>query len=480
MRRATRLLVLGGLVVGAGILAACGGGSSSSSSSSAAGSGTAAAGGIKTGSQLSGEITVLYTNNYVFNSQELAKKWWDAIAGEWASKYPNVKLNLVGVGGTDVDLMNKAALEFKGSGAPDVLQLPTTYVSQFGGSNYLLPLDKYVADASLAPWWQNFPKNVQDLGRLNGTLYAIDCGNNDSALVFNQDILSKAGVTMPWQPKTWSDVLDAARKVKQAEPSVWPVWVAAGVAAGPTNVLQGSGNLLFGTDTPTMFDDSSKKWVVDSPGLRSTLGFYQSVYKEGLGAPTSELFRPDAVGRPPLLFKDGKLAIAVGSNWYPTVWVEPESAAPWPEGLKIMGISPVPTENGGGQGGASTIGGWAFGIGSKSKNPDAAWAFIQMASEPQNMLNEALWSGFVPPDTTVGQMPEFVNYAPPFQAAFNDYAKYGLPLPTDPNFPVYARGLNTATGKLAQTPSTSVDDAIKILTDTVTQQLGSDAVTTIK
>ena len=39
-------------------------------------------------------------------------------------------------------------------------------------------------------------------------------------------------------------------------------------------------------------------------------------------------------------------------------------------------------------------------MGAHSKNPDAAWAFIQMASEPKNMLTEAIWSGFVPPDQT--------------------------------------------------------------------------------
>ncbi len=118
-----------------------------------------------------------------------------------------------------------------------------------------------------------------------------------------------------------------------------------------------------------MYDAKTKKWVVDSPGLRDVLNFYRTVYSEGLGAPTSELFRPDSVGRPPLLFSQGKLAIAFGSNWYPTVWVDPKSAAPWKAGAKVAGIAPIPTENGQAPGGASTIGGWAFAMGANSKNP---------------------------------------------------------------------------------------------------------------
>lgn len=429
----------------------------------------------------SGQITVLYSYNYVFNSDALAKRWWNAIAKEWKKTYPNVKLNLVGTGGTDIDEMNKAALLFRSkSTAPDVIQLPTTFISQFGSSGYLLPLDKYVKSSSSAPFWKNFPTNVQDIGRLNGTLYAIDCGNNDSAIVYNKKILEKAGIKMPWKPKTWNDILTAARKVKAKVPGVWPLWLAAGVAAGPTNVLQGSGNMILGTKTPTMFDSKTQKWVVDSPGIRATMQFYHSVYSEGLGAPTSELFRPDAVGRPPLLFKEGKLAIGIGSNWYPTVWVDPSSAAPWKAGLKTAGIAPLPTQNGQAPGAASTIGGWAYALGSATKNPQAAWAFIKMAEEPHNLLTTALWSGFVPPDHTVGQLKQFINYAPPFMAAFNDVAKYGQPLPSNGNFPIYARALNTATGAFAQHPNTTVAQALALLKSGVVQQLGADKVETLK
>jgi len=423
-----------------------------------------------------GTLTVLYSNNYVFNSDSLAAKWWGGIAKQWKAKYPNVTLKLVGTGGTDVDEMNKAALLFRSpSTAPDVLQLPTSYISQFAGSGFLLGLDKFVSSPQSAPFWAGFPKGVQDMGRFNNTLYAINDGNNDSGIVYNKTILAKAGIKMPWHPRTWNDVVAAAKAVKQSSPGVYPLWLAAGVAAGPTNVLQGSGNLIYGTHGGSMFDPSTKKWIVDSPGIRSTFNFYKQIYSQGLGAPTSELFRPDSVGRPPLLFKEGKLAIAIGSNWYPTVWVDPSSAAPWPQGAKEAGIAPVPTENGQ-SAGTSTLGGWAWGIGAQSKNAEAAWAFINLAETPHNLLTTALWAGFVPPDTNVGQMPAFVNYAPPFQAAFNDYQKYGQALPTDQNFPVYARALNTATGMFAQNPSTTVAQALNTLKSGVTQQLGSSKV----
>lgn len=458
-----RLSALAAVLLAATALAACGGSSGGSSSG---------------GTHM---LTVLYSNNYVFNSDSLAKQWWSGIAKQWAKLYPNVKLNLQGTGGTDVDLMNKAAVLFRSaSTTPDVIQLPTTYVGEFSGSGYLLPLNSYVSGSSAPAFWTGMPKGVQEMSTIKGQVYAVNAGNNDSAILYNKTMLRKAGIALPWNPKNWQDILTVAAAVKKANPGVWPLWLAAGVAAGPTNVLQGIGNLIYGSTHPTMFDTKTGKWVVDSPGLRAALQFYQSMFKNGLGAPTSQLFRTDAVGQPPLLMKQGKLAISIGSNWYPTVWVNPQSAAPWAQAKSLVGVAPVPTQNGQAPGGASTIGGWAFAIAKSSPNATMAWNFIKLAQNPQNQLNTALWSGFVPPDLSVGQQAPFVNFAPPFQAAFNDYSKYGVALPNDVNFTVYARALNTVTGDFAQNPNMSISQALTTMSNLITQQLGADSVETLK
>jgi multiple sugar transport system substrate-binding protein len=451
---------LGAAVLGAGVLAACG---------------SSAAGGSSGGKTL----TVLYSNNYVFNSDALANQWWGSIAKQWKKLYPNVKLNLLGTGGTDVDLMNKAAVMFRSpSTTPDVIQLPTTYVGEFAGSGYLLPLNQYVSGGSAPAFWTGMPKGVQQISTIGGQVYAVNAGNNDSAILYNKPMLEKAGIKMPWQPKTWQDILTAAEAVKKADPGVWPLWLAAGVAAGPTNVLQGIGNMIDGSTNPVMFDSKTNKWVVNSPGLRATLQFYKTVSVDGLNAPTSQLFRTDSVGQPPLLMAQGKLAISIGSNWYPTVWVQSNSGAPWPQGATKVGVAPIPTESGQAPGATSTIGGWAYAISKASKNDTMAWNFIKLAQDPTNQLDTALWSGFVPPDLSVGTLAPFVNYAPPFQAAFNLYSKYGVPLPNNTNFTVYARALNTVTGDFAQNPGTSISSALSTMSSLVTQQLGSSSVET--
>jgi multiple sugar transport system substrate-binding protein len=292
--------------------------------------------------------------------------------------------------------------------------------------------------------------------------------------MYNNAMLKKAGIDVPWKPKTWDEILDAARKVKAANPGIVPFWAAAGTSAGPTGILQGSGNLVYGSSTPVMFDDKTQKWVVKSPGLTEVMQFYKTLYSEGLGASTSDLFNPKAVGRPVAMMKDQQLAMALGSNWYAAAWHEENRH--WENAKDEAGTAAIPTSKGQAPGAASTLGGWAFAISKSSKNADLAWKLVKVLESDQNSLSMATGSGFVPPSQRVGKLPDFVNYAPPFNAAFNDYLPFAKPLPFDGNFPVYARGLGDATGKLAQEPSTSVDDALKILRDTVVNQIGADKV----
>ncbi len=465
MKRLTRIIAPAVGITLLGTAAAC--------SSSSAGSGSSGSG------STSNTVTVLYSNNYVFNSDSLATKWWTGIAKQWKAKYPHTKLVLEGTGGTDIDLMNKAAILFRSpTTTPDVIQMPTTYVAQFAGSNYLAPLNSFVQSAQAKSFWPTMPAGVQQMSAISGQVYAINAGNNNTGLLYNKAMLTKAGVKMPWDPKNWAQILQVAEKVKAANPGVWPLWVASGVAAGPTNVLQGSGNLIFGSSNATMFDAKTKKWVVNSSGIKATLDFYQKMDKMGLGAPTSQLFRADAVGQPPLLMKQGKLAISIGSNWYPTVWASPQSAAPWAAAKTAVGSAPFPTENGQGPGAASTLGGWAYAVSKASKNIQGAEDFIALASTPANQLTTAVWSGFVPPSTPVGEQPLFINFAPPFQADFNSYAKYGAALPNNVNFPVYARALNTVTGDFAQNPNASMSAELAKFSSLVTQQLGPTSVET--
>ena len=352
--------------------------------------------------------------------------------------------------------MNKAALLFRSpSTTPDVIQLPTTYTSQFASSGYLLPLDSLVKSASNAPFWAGMPKNVQDMGRYNGTLYSINNGNNDFGVFYNKTMFKQAGLPTNWQPKNWNDILKAAEAIHKKLPKVAALWLAAGVAAGPTNILQGIGNLIVGTKEPTMFDTKTGSYVVGS-GLSDALellqeGLLRGARRAGLEAVRSGRGRRSAaaVRQAPARDRDrGRqlVPVGVGGEGLAGRTSRPRRRR-WASRRCRPSSGRRPARSRRSAAGASAV---AKG----TKYPQLAWNLVKLMMDPANQLTMAVWAGFVPPDTNIGASKAFVNSAP-FQAQFNDYAKYGAPLPSDANFPIYARAVNTATGDFVQKASST-------------------------
>jgi multiple sugar transport system substrate-binding protein len=425
---------------------------------------------------LKGTISVVYSESYEFDAKNLTDRWWSRIKKEFEKKYPGAHLKQIPVGGTDFDEQKKVALLLRSpSTSPDIVSMETPNVGELAASNYLLSLNKYTkADKS---FWPYVAKSIKNMSTFNGKVYAINSGNNVSMMFYNRAMLKKAGLKLPWHPKTWNDILVAARKVKKANPGVIPLWLHAGVTVGPfVGLVQTAGNLIFGSKTPIMLDHKTQKWVIDSPGLRAMLGFYKTVYSQHLGPPSGSLFGSTAAIQPPDLMRKHKLAMVLGSNWYPGQWVF-KFADPWPTARKEVGVAPVPTQNGQGPKSATTIAGWSWGISRVSKNPDLAWALIKVMQEPKNMLDHANWAGFLPPSSKVAASPAFAKFAPP-QGQFRNYASFATPVPSDPGFPVYGRAINDATGKIAQKPSTSISDALKTIKNDAVNELGSDKVET--
>ena len=88
--------------------------------------------------------------------------------------------------------------------------MPTTYVAQFAGSNYLAPLNSFVQSAQAKSFWPTMPAGVQQMSAIGGQIYAINAGNNNTGLLYNKAMLTKAGVKMPWDPKNWAQILQVA------------------------------------------------------------------------------------------------------------------------------------------------------------------------------------------------------------------------------------------------------------------------------
>jgi multiple sugar transport system substrate-binding protein len=429
-----------------------------------------------TGSTVNGKIVlkVAYGSQFVFLTPQLAITWWTTVAHEFEKAHPNVTVQFTPIPGSYLDIVDKMSLLFRtASTAPDVAELPAGQLGEWASSNYLLPLNKYLPTAT---YWNQFPKSVQDETLINGNYYGVNHGENTNALWYNMPMFRKAGLPVPWHPKTWADVIAAAQKIHAALPSVTPLWLAGGSAGGTIAIQYNGGNLLAGSTDSTIYDSKTGKWVVDSPGLRETLQFYKTLADDGLQAPESELLNPNSVDNLPGLLAKDNTAIAVGANFYGESWVKSTCGPCWTAAPNIMGVTYLPTINGQSPGYASSLGGWELSIGSQTAHAQLAWDFIQTAQQQVNMIDASNWGGWVPPASSANSAPRYVNYAPPYQKFFAQLLPSAQEEPTTAPFTIWGTGFNDATGAIIQNPSTTVAQAISIMQNYITGQLGASKV----
>lgn len=357
MRRQSALIMAA--VMAAATVSGCGGGSSSNGKT------------IKVAYQKFG--------NFI-GADELFKK----IKPVFEQQNPGVKLKLIPIDADENSYYTKLNLMRRSpSTAPDVAYEDTFFVNSDAQAHFLMPLDSRL---SSWPDWSHFVSAAKAAGRAaDGKTYGVPMGTDTRGLWYNKKIFAKAGLPQDWQPKTWNDVLAAARQIKAKVPGVIPLNVYAGKGVGEAASMQGFEMLLYGTNDK-LYDDKTQKWVAPSPGMGASFNFLKTVFSEKLGPTPQQALDPhwsDNVAGQEL--PQGKLAIDLDGSWLPQAWI-PGGANAWPAWSSTLGTTPMPTQNGQAPGKVTLSGGWLLSVGANTKNADAAWKLVQLAMNKENSL----------------------------------------------------------------------------------------------
>jgi multiple sugar transport system substrate-binding protein len=293
---------------------------------------------------------------------------------EFEAKYPGWTVDLAPITSpaendyyTKLDLENQSA-----STAPDVMYEDTFLVNSDVAAGYLAPIDQYLAKW---PDWKEFSKAAQQAAKgADGKIYGVSMGTDTRGLYYNKQVLKKAGIAVPWHPKTWAQVIGAAEAIKAKEPGVTPINVYGGVGEGEGSTMQGFEMFLYGTNN-WLWDSKTAKWEKAGAGFQAALTQYQTIYaKDNLGPSVQQGLLPT-----------GKLGIDLDGSWVTGTWL-PTGPKPWPQWSKVLGITAMPTQNGQGPGHVSLSGGWLLSVGSHAQNKQMAFNFISIALDEKNSL----------------------------------------------------------------------------------------------
>ncbi|WP_333762720.1 extracellular solute-binding protein [Streptomyces sp. IBSBF 2390] len=320
------------------------------------------------------------------NSVKVMDTYLAGIKTQFESKYPGKKVEFVPIKAPDSEYYTKLQQMLRSPRtAPDLVYEDTFLINSDITSGYLKPLDPYLAKW---PDWKRFIGTAKAAARgEDGKTYGVPDGTDTRGLWFDKRVFAKAGLPADWQPKTWDEVLAAARTIKRKVPGVIPINVYTGKPAGEAATMQGFEMLLYGTGdgrTDPLYDAGSKKWITGGRGFRDALRFVETVYKEKLGPDVSDALDPNfATAVRGELLPEGRLGIDLDGSWLPQDWL-PGSGHEWPDWSKRLGLAAMPTQDGQAPGRVSMSGGWTWAIPAKAGNPGLAFDFIRTMQTKDN------------------------------------------------------------------------------------------------
>ncbi|WP_419925762.1 ABC transporter substrate-binding protein [Candidatus Poriferisocius sp.] len=292
----------------------------------------------------------------------------------------------------------------------DVVMIGMFESPQFGANGWLYDLNDFAADT---PEW-----NVDDIipavrGGLSyeGGLYAAPFYAESSFVMYRQDVIDAAGLTMPDAP-TWDELADIARTIDSDEMAGIclrgkPGWGDLGAAF--TTVL----NTFGGTWWLANADGSIGAAQVDQPEFREALEFYVALINDAGQDDAANASFNECLS----LYQNGQVAM-----WYDaTVAAGILEADDSPvKGLNGFALAPTKVTDASGW-----LWAWALAIPQNSSDPDTAWEYVSWATSEDyiNAAGESLPGGWaaVPPGTR-----ESTYANPNYQAAAQAFAQKTL------------------------------------------------------
>lgn len=369
MRR-KRFGVVALTMVGAMALAACG----DDKKSPATGTGASQAPASAAPADVSGTITFWDTTN------EQEQKVFKDLITDFQAKYPGVKVTYQPTAFDGARDKFKTAAQ--GGNAPDVMRAEIAWTPEFADLGYLLPLDGKVDTSD----YLDAPLNYNKYG---DQLWGIPQVTDALALLYNKDLLDKAGVQ---PPTTFEELKAAAGKVKET-------------AKVDGFYMRGDSYWLlpyfygFGGEH-ALVNAEEKKITVNKAENVQALEFVADLMKSPGVAKNTDF--PNDYGNAMTAFKDGKVAMILNGPWASSdilsgkVFKTPDN----------LGIAPIPA---GPAGTGSPVGGHNLVISNTTKNEAAALAFIEFINSAESQAKISKANNTIPTRKSAYDQPDVTS-----------------------------------------------------------------------
>ena len=318
----------------------------------------------------------------------------EKLKGEYEKAHPGTKINFQVMEEGDLRAAVTADVASK-AGQYDIVTIGAYETPQWGANGWLVDLTDplksdaaYDVDDLLAP--------VREAISNDGKQYAVPFYGESSILMYNKEVLDKAGVTLSANP-TWQQVADAAKKVNSSSMSGIcmrgkPGW--GDLFAPLTTVVQTFGGNWY---------DSSWNATVNSAEWKQAVTFYKTLLDQsGEKDPVSYSFNECLTA-----LKEGKSAMWADASVAASMLEADDSPVKGKMGYAHMPVDKT-KESG-------WLWSWNLAVPATTKNKDAAIDFIKWATSKDyhKLVGEKLGWSLVPPGArkSTYELPEYKQAA---------------------------------------------------------------------
>lgn len=385
------------------------------------------------------------------------------------------KVNAIKLPGAGYD--QRIALDLSAGTAADVIQMDSFMVSELASAGYLHPLNEQAA-----AWdqYQYYMKGLLEVASYDGNVYALPTDTDVRMLWYDKSNFEKAGITVPWEPKSWADVLDAAQKLKDAGVQ-YPFQLPAGIKQGEGATMQGFYMALLGADVPEgdrnrLLNRETGQWIGDSPALRKTLELYRKVYHD-IGQPADLNYAADPGAAVREALANDQLGILASGSW--------EDACLWDcngvnlpsreERDAMVGWTPWPGSGDPGTKATTNIsGGWTIGVNSKAADKDLAFKLVTTIFDVGNFKDWTIKNHRMGVRTDISESPEYM--ADPYLAKATALAADTTGRDTIPGYQTVSALVQTMTTEILD--GASVEEVVANYKAALIDEFGEEKVMT--
>ncbi len=311
-------------------------------------------------------------------SEEALKK----MIAKFNEQYPNVKVELQSFGYDDY--FTQLQSKIVGGSAADVFELNFENFVAYASEDVLLDIGDLIGDTS------GFNQTALEAFQYDGKQFGIPNSFSNVVLIYNKDLFDKAGVSYPTDDWTWTEMSEAAKKIRALSADTYGLYRPLSFHEFYKGVKQNGGSLL---------SEDGKNFTVNLPQNVETLEI-MSDWVTGSNVMPSDA-QMGGMGDWDL-FKSGRLGMIVTGIWAFSDFTDNCDFA-WD-----VAVEPGNTAK------ATHFFSNAYVVNKETTNPEAAAAlaaFLAGSKEAAQIRVDASWE--LPPVTYQDVLDSYLKVTPP-------------------------------------------------------------------